>query len=307
MPRLIHPGREDPGVRTRPGPPDSRTRTIDWTHPLTRRLIVCYLFNGGGGDVPNLARRGGGTTSPATVVGDGVRAGGTSWEFGRGIDLDGVNGRIQLTNPNGLGTDAPDVRDFAITAMIRPDFDSTGGGVHTLFFWGLNNDGDVNRFFLRWQNASLGWMADTFAQNLGRTNTAFTWTLGETFVITYQIPSDDIAGGGQWYKNGLPVAVTNNIGTPNSPNSGGAPWIANIGARGTGIEGFNGTISFVYIHKRMLLPAELVWLARRPYDFFVDPPSYPKGQRGTEVAGGGPGEDGDGEGIYIPIPRRRRR
>ena len=222
---------------------------IDWSHPLSRGLVACFLMNeGGGSKIYDIARRNNGTL-----------INGATWKAGkRGVALnfDGTDDYVDVGSAIGKPT------SWTITGWIKPTSIANNGIIFSVDTGGSNNNawgvygnsGNILSLYV-----SSG--SDTQIFQIAGEYTAVNYPSTSWTFISGTINGTTIS----YYRNGNLIAST-----PQTISMGGTPYKISIGKYGeyTG-SGYNfpGSIDDVRIYNRALSPTEIRKLYEDPYCF----------------------------------------
>jgi hypothetical protein len=238
---------------------------INWSHPLSKGIVGCWLFNEGMGDKVYDSSGNGNTgtltnfSHPATVT-----SGWNPGKFGRAINFDGSNDRIQFVNNSTLNLSS----SFSLCCWVCPLVLPTNGTIQSLIckYEGQNSYG-MGGYDLRIINdggiQKIGLVTNKPIAS-GGADFAYTMIVNKTYFIvgTFDCVKSYI------YVNGVYVSSINNVVIPGATNK-----LLNFGNFGTysGSElgrYFNGIISNIYFYNRVLLPSEVLQLYTEPFCMF---------------------------------------
>lgn len=244
--------------------------SVDWSHPINRLLVGCWLFNEGAGvNVFDLSRKG--ATGVMTNMGGSSTSGWTAHRFGKGLAFDGTNDYVTMGNLPQFDFNRTD--PFSVSCWVRQTFSS-------LTFSVIVGKQDT-------AGSSTGWALSSRAKNDAvtpawgaslRGNTAAhvldcrfypkaNDLLWHHLVMTFDGSSD--VNGFKLYQDG--VALTLEINKNESYASCITSVPFQIGARNALSPWLGGNIENVRVYKRNLSQAEAVALYRNPYAGIVIP------------------------------------
>src|SRR5678816_800135 len=245
---------------------------IDWTHPLSRGLVVDIPFN----DVmaaaivatldQGLAGKKSGqsaldlVTGRAAVFQTGQAASGAfpSW-LAPGVNLFGTNGGVIVES----GTTLSDIPFLGPLTVICKAFSATGTQTH--YFGGKHtgNGTATNPFDLSTDSSASPLLL------LERSNASRQFWFGPAMVINtnsiYISAQDgDLSHNASFWVNGVKSTGTPGLGTTGSPTGNSADL--RIGSRAdTGAVLFNGVIELFRVYSRVISDEEARWISREPY------------------------------------------
>lgn len=232
---------------------------VDWSHPLSKGLVGCWLMNEGGGKkVKNLANNRNGIFVGSTA----------SWKTGskgKSVYLYGAS-----SNPDyvSCGSDFPTLpkNAFSIVCLVKTDNVSalynglvsrTTGAYPTPFDLYIEQNTPLVTLYWGGDSSHLGYIKTTNALTLGK------WT--HIVAVLYRLDLALIYFDGKVQSNSS--AVT---GTQDLINSSDV----RIGSRGDVFTALNGQIGYAYIYNRALSPSEVQQLYQDPYQFIYYPTYY---------------------------------
>lgn len=215
---------------------------IDWSHPLARGLVGCWLMNEGGGlKIQDIAKGNNGTITNAT------------WKplF---LLFNGLSSKVNCGNNNSLNlanSNVTIVTQLYVSAVGWNTIVDKRTNTSNMYWFGVGNYSGKSRLYFA---------VDTTTSLVPSTTNIIlnTWT---HCAVVYNL------GVGVYYYNGKPNGPTKvGMGTI---DGNAAPLY--IGAETGSTTWMNGGIKYVYIYNRGLSPSEIEQLYKEPYCFIRSP------------------------------------
>jgi hypothetical protein len=241
---------------------------LNLTHPLARGVAGCWLLHEGAGRVAH------------DVSGhhcDGIFSGGPVWSPSRrgcAVEFDGYDDWISMGDCLNLGTD--DVTMLAIvkySAAVQPD---EWSGLHVGAIAGKGHLDSANRGYGLSVNSNnqIYWQVRNQDSNFFTVSDS---ALNDSqYHVTIGVCDRDSTTGVRLYVDGIQQATTANPTPINGDDLSGARAFA-IGSRqesgGTWFWDFAGTVTAVYVWKRVLTEAEIRQLQCDPFALFASRPT----------------------------------
>lgn len=232
---------------------------IDWSHPLARGLVGCWLFNEGGGSrVFDSARRNHGTLTNMDPASDWVNG-----KFGRALDFDGSDDYVNFGDYS--ATDG--LRRLSVDLVVRVDnVTNSTPGRHWVGKWGgafgTNCEWIISQ--ADGQGGKLVFAAVTNGANYFLlTTTSNILTSGAWVRISVVWNGGTV---GSIFVNGVQQAVTNSsLGSPTAIMTSTAEM--RFGRQTAGTASLAGRIDRCVIYNRALTAAEVRQLYVDPFCF----------------------------------------
>jgi hypothetical protein len=237
---------------------------INWSHPLSKGIVGCWLFNEGMGDKVYDSSGNGNTgtltgfSHPSTVT-----SGWNPGKFGKTIVFDGSNDRIQCADNDILTLSS----SFSLCCWVCPLVLPTNNTLQSIITK-YDTNPDIGGYDLRLYNSGgIQKIGLTTANNTtsGGGDISYTMSIGKDYLLigTFDYVKSNI------YVNGVFINSINNVIIPNNNIK-----LLNIGNFGKFTMNnelgryFNGIMNNVIIYNRALSPSEVLQLYTEPFCMF---------------------------------------
>ena len=220
---------------------------VNWSHPLARGLVCCWLMNEGGGNkIYDLSGNG----NTGSFYGD------TKWtpgKFGSALSFDGTEDYVNVSDSNSL--DIGTTNNLTISLWVKVNSFAVAGGLVSKATGTGSTALDYRISILTESRFSFYVGAYTYINSYITRNTNQWYHVVGVWRGSFPI---DI------YVNGIKDNGTSNGSTKNAANTGSLY----IGSTYTSSSSFNGTIDDVMIFNRALTASEIAQLYREPFAMF---------------------------------------